>query len=100
MQSSWKFEVPEDKLIPTELRIKKDGVLVVYRRCTNEFAYIFEVYNNKDKSNESVISEIVSLMCAQSFDHGQEWRHVSTEQINKDYVDNQYKVTFRIKDSW
>lgn len=95
MQSSWKFDIPENKLIPTELRIKKGGVLVCYRRCTDEFAYIFEIYNNKRKSAESILKEIVRLMVAQSNNTVLEWKHISTEKIDTEYVDNRYKVKFK-----
>lgn len=100
MQSKWQFDIPSDQVIPTDLRIKKDKVLVIYRRRADEFAYVFDVYNDGDRPNEEIVTEIASLMCNQSFDHGAEWRYTSIEKIDTDYLDNRYKVKFRVKDSY
>lgn len=100
MQSKWQFVIPSDQVIPTELRIRKDNVSVTYRRCSDEFAYVFDIYNDGDKPNEEIVNEIASLMCNQSFDHGAEWRYTDIEKIDTEYLDNRYKVKFRIRDSY
>lgn len=102
----FEFCIPEGISIPTDLKVKKGKIIVNYHRdCDDSMTWHFTVYNAGSSSEaDNIIHEIIQLMCDQSFDHGAEWRMTSCEMGDScfnnflDYAD--FKVSFRIKDSW
>ena len=102
-----KFYIPNDEMIPTQLRLKVDDKYQVdYSRVPGEFAYEFEIYNmpqnNKGYADE-IIDKIVGLMVSQSYDHGVSWRETGREFIEEfsycDVSSYKYKVSFRVRDA-
>jgi hypothetical protein len=102
----FKFYIPEDENIPTELRAANDKYFVYYSRVYGEFAYRFTgfkrgaIKNNMTENDHNEIKEavrtIVRQMEFQSYDHGAEWR--MTDFIVEDYYEDIFKVKFRIRD--
>lgn len=99
------FYIPEDQTIPTKLRLKKGKTHIYYERLKDKFGYEFELYEIDSKEQaEEIVKETASIMCSQSYDHGQEWRVVSIGCI--EFNDNswgkngKWQVEFRIRDSY
>lgn len=101
--------IPEGEVIPTRLRllIEKDegpDIRIDYTRSSG-LSYEFSLYNvtSKEEADE-IIHQIAMEMCNQSYDHGQEWRteEIETlrEEINSFIQVVEYKVSFRVKDSY
>lgn len=88
--------------IPTQLCLSVDGTKVYYKRLTESFGYDFTIYDSEERAMQ-IVTEIVSVMESQSYDHGSEWRHTNIEIISKDrevYEPCVVRVYFRIKDSY
>lgn len=105
MKSEIKFYIPEDQIIPTKLRLKKDKVHIYYTRLNNKFGYEFELYElDSEEQGEEIVKETANIMCNQSYDHGQEWRVVSIDCIEFNDENwrksGKWQVEFRIKDSY
>ena len=105
MSNNIKFYIPEDQIIPTKFRLKKDKVHIYYERLNDKFGYEFELYEIDDKEQgENIVEEIANMMCSQSYNHGQEWRIINIECV--EFNDNswgksgKWQVEFRIKDSY
>lgn len=105
MSNNIEFYIPEDQIIPTKLRLKKDKVHIYYERLNDKFGYEFELYEIDDKEQgENIVEEIANMMCSQSYNHGQEWRIINIECVEfNDYSwgkSGKWQVEFRIKDSY
>ena len=100
--NKYKFYIPEGILVPTDLRLKKDNVTIVYRRDKEDsLTWHFDLYNVSNMEEaESIIHELISMMSDQSFDHGAEWRLVSCDLVVSSSIYVSYLVKFRIKDTW
>ena len=99
------FYIPEGKIIPTKLRLKKDKVHIYYKELDDKFGYEFKLYEIDSKEQgENIVKDIANIMCNQSYDYGSEWRIVNIECIkfNDNYwsKSGKWQVTFRIKDSY
>ena len=91
------FYIPKDEKIPTDLRLKVDGVDVYYERIKGGFR--FYVYVDSDENALEIVKAITEQMI---FDHdesqhGVSWRTVSTEIIDDSWgfrkiVDWKYRV--------
>lgn len=96
----------EHEVIPTKLRLKvtDTNIIINYNR-TAEGYWEFDLYEiTSEEQAQALIEQIASMMCNQSYDHGQEWR---TERIDKvrceinNFIKHaEYIVKFRIKDSY
>ena len=105
MNNKIEFYIPEDQKIPTRLRLKKGNTHIYYERLTDNFGYEFELYNlDSQEQGEEIVREAATIMCNQSYNHGQEWRMVSIECIvfndNSWGKSGRWEVEFRIKDSY
>lgn len=105
MNNNIKFYIPEDQIIPTKLRLKKDDINIYYERLNDKFGYEFELYEINDKEQgEEIVKEIANIMCNQSYNHGQEWRIVNIQCIefnDNSWIKNgKWEVEFRIRDSY
>ena len=91
------FYIPKDEKIPTDLRLKVDGIDVYYERIKGGFR--FYVYVDSDETALEIVKAIAEQMI---FDHdesqhGVSWRTVSME-ITEDtwgfrkIVDWKYRV--------
>lgn len=91
------FYIPKDEKIPTDLRLKVDGIDVCYERIKGGFR--FYVYVDSDEKALEIVKAIAEQMI---FDHdesqhGVSWRTVSME-ITEDtwgfrrIVDWKYRV--------
>ena len=97
------FYIPQDKAIPTELRLKVDGQYdVYYKKFTNIFAYRFSFFKCQGitmEMAEAIVDEIVPQMIDQSYDHGAQWK----EYWDREFVENDYEIQitafFRIRDA-
>lgn len=103
--SKVEFYIPEDVILPTELRAKKDHLSIKYNKVLGDFAYNFDVYNLKsEEEGLEVVKEMAQIFCDQSYDHGQEWRVERIDTITCDingFIQHaNYIVKFRIKDSY
>jgi hypothetical protein len=92
--------------IPTALMlsIDKKSYQVKYRRNEDNFGYTFEVVGwgkpTPDvETAKEIVSEIVKIMCDQSYDHGAEWRMTEISRVEATYG-IAFDVRFRIKDSF
>lgn len=105
MNNEINFYIPEDQVIPTELRLKKGKVHIYYERLNDKFGYEFRCYEIDSKEQgEEIVKEVANMMCNQSYDHGQEWRVVSIDciEFNDDSWGKigKWQVEFRIRDSY
>lgn len=105
MNNSIEFYIPEDQMIPTQLRLRKGKVHIYYEELKDKFGYEFALYEiDNQEQGEDIIKEIADIMCSQSYDHSQEWRIVSIECIvfnDNDFGKNGlWQVEFRIRDSY
>lgn len=97
------FYIPQDKVIPTELRLKVDGQYdVYYENSPNDFSYRFSFFKFQGITMEmarAIVDEIVSRMIDQSYDHGAQWK----EYWGREFVENDYKIQitafFRVRDA-
>ena len=97
------FYIPQDKAIPTELRLKVDGQYdVYYEKFPYDFAYRFSFLKSQGITLEmarTIVDEIVSRMIDQSYDHGAQWK----EHWGRDFVENDYEIQitafFRVRDA-
>lgn len=100
--------IDESKTVQTELAVEVDGTRIYYRRLTNNFGYTFWAIIGFKENEETAIKEVdaaidtvIATMCAQSYDHGSEWRLVRKEvDIHLLERYGQYQVTayFKIND--
>ena len=100
------FYIPQDKAIPTELRLKVDGQYDVYYEkfplVCDDFAYRFSFLKPQGITPEmarTIVAEIVSRMIDQSYDHGAQWK----EYLGRDFVEDDYEIQitafFRVRDA-
>lgn len=99
-----KFYIPEHQEIPTELRLIAEDKHVIYRRLQDAFGYDFEFFSGEsvDEAME-IAKKLAEIMCAQSFDHGSEWRIVSVnpvQQCERFKIGETIRVLFRVRDSY
>ena len=98
------FYIPDDEIIPTQLRVKIDDKYdVYYSRVHDEFAWDFTFYNEAKDCYETLLDEMVFRMCSQSEDHGSSWRETKREIIEKSedrWSSIVVRVYFRIRDAW
>ena len=91
------FYIPKDEKIPTDLRLKVDGIDVYYERIKGGFR--FYVYVDSDEKALEIVKAITEQMI---FDHdesqhGVSWRTVSIEIAEdtwwfKRIIDWKYRV--------
>lgn len=102
--------IDRSKIVQTELTVDVGNIRVDYTRLVDTFGYAFWVVIGITEDEEAAVKEadtaidtIIETMCAQSYDHGSEWRLVRKE-VNTDLLDRYglYRVTayFRVKDSY
>lgn len=97
------FYIPKDQTIPTQLRLKVDGMDVYYDKVSDVFAYDFTMWGKAREHGTAIVDELVHILCNQSYDHGSEWRETKREVIEKGVMDWEptvIRVHFRIKDSY
>ena len=88
--------------IPTQLCLSVDDTKVYYKRLNESFGYDFTIYDSEERAMQ-IVTEIVSVMESQSYDHGAEWLHTNIEIISKDrevYEPCVVRAHFRIRDSY
>lgn len=81
-----------------------DGRQVSYERIPDKFGYDF-LYCCGETQDEAIAitKHLASIMCDQSYNHGQEWRVVSIEIVNQEErykIGEIVRVQFRIRDSY
>lgn len=95
----------EHETIPTKLRLMVEDTDITINYYRSDKGWEFSIYNiTSAEQAQAIIDQITSMMCAQSYDHGQEWR-VSEVIQNRCEINNLFKVAeftvvFRIKDSY
>lgn len=97
------FYIPKDETIPTQFRLKVDGMDVYYDKVYGEFAYDFTLWGEARDNSTAIVDEIVRRMCNQSYDHGAEWRERKREIIeqgDEEWSALVIRVYFRIKDAY
>ena len=97
------FYIPKDETIPTQLRLKVDGMDVYYEKVDGEFAYDFTLFGKAKAKPTEIIDQIVSVMCNQSYDHGSEWRESRRKVLHSPVEEWDHliiRVYFRIKDAY
>lgn len=99
------FYIPKDETIPTQFRLKVDGMDVYYEKVDGEFAYDFTLFGKAKETATEIVDRIVSIMCNQSYDHGAEWREIKTKRMIlyspvEEWDHLIIRVYFRIKDAY
>ena len=97
------FYIPKDQTIPTQLRLKVDGLDVYYDKVNDAFTYDFTLWGQARKNGTAIVDEIVRRLCNESYDHGAEWRETKREVIEEGVEDWEpivIRVYFRVKDSY
>ncbi len=79
------FYIPKDEKIPTDLRLKVDGVDVYYERIKGGFR--FQIYVDTDEKALEIAQEITQQMIwdHDESQHGVSWRTVSLEIIEDEW---------------
>lgn len=106
-----KFYTRPGQIIPLELALIVDEELVVrynksYVYEDGSFAYSFIIENGLNYDQEyidSVLEEIISALCTQSFDHWARWRELKDRRYKVEVSDTNevvYFVFFYIRDSY
>ena len=100
--------INESQTVQTTFAVDVNGRQVTYEKLNNEFGYILHTVNGVNEDKETAIKEsdaaidtVIETMCAQSYDHGSEWRLVRKEvDIHLLERYGQYQVTayFKIND--
>lgn len=93
---------PLDK-VQTRMTARVDGVLVDYFESPRGLEYTFHVF--RDVPTDRAVAAVHKLAVAmrdQSYDHGQEWRIIEElyAEPTPDNHNHQFRVKFRIKDSY
>ena len=97
------FYIPKDEKIPTDLRLKVDGIDVYYERIKGGFR--FYVYVDSDEKALEVVKAITEQMI---FDHDESqhgvlWRTISLAVVPQD---ERYRINtivdwiYRVRDSY
>ena len=97
------FYIPKDQTIPTQLRLKVDGLDVYYNEVEDEFAYDFTLWGKAINNATAIVDELVRILCYQSYDHGSEWRETKREVIEESGMEWEplvIRVYFRIKNPY
>lgn len=103
--NNWKFYIPKNETIPTKLEVRSDSYAVQYWRLNDCFGYGFSVMKLTtdawitEEDERAVVEEIVSIMRNQSYDHGAEWRVVSTERVDEGRYLPWWCVKLRVRDA-
>lgn len=97
-------QVMQSKPIQTYLELDVNGIFVHYYQNPEAFQYIFKIDRDVPAQDASdAVTEIVRMMCHQSYDHGAEWRQVGQTEYEAPSEYKYYhtfKVDFRIRDSY
>lgn len=97
-----KFHTPQSETIPTQMRLKVDGVDVYYDKVPGKFAYTFKFFKIQDVTMElakTIVDEVVDRMKEQSYDHGAQWRETSCRSVYEDEYDITITVFFYKRDA-
>ena len=102
MNDEIKFYIPDDEVIPTQLRLRVDGVDVYYEKLKEPgcIAYQFEFFRfqiSEEKGRE-IVDRIAHIMEGQSYDHGASWRIISITPAHT-ALGLRYVVRFRLRDA-
>lgn len=98
-------QIMEPKLIQTCLAVEVDGIRVDYRKTPSKFEYEFSVLLRTTNPvitrtmADEAIERVADMMCAQSYDHGSQWRRVCKETFTDKYGQYIAKIEFRIHDA-
>lgn len=106
-----KFYTQPEQIIPLEFALIVDEELIVHyeRTCDfkdGSFSYRFRFENGLNYDQEyidSVLEEIVSTLCTQSFDHWARWRELRDRRYKVEMPrinEVVYLVFFYIRDSY
>lgn len=101
--SEIKFYIPEDKTIPTDLRLYVDDVYVKYKTIDGGFA--FHVLLDDEEKAMEIVSEIVQQMIREHDEsqHGVSWRTVSLEVVSQEKwykIGTMIEWKYRVRDSY
>ena len=96
------FFIPSSETIPTQLRVKVDGVDVYYDKVPGKFAYTFKFFKFQGVTMElakTIVDELVRRMENQSYDHGAQWRETACRNVYEDEYDITITVFFYKRDA-
>lgn len=102
------FYIPSYQTIPTELRLRGEGVDVYYHHLPDVFGYEFSVYHPGAKEapaaapDRELVEDIAHKMCSQSYDHGASWRIRGVQLVHAaEFLTdcNTFHVLFRVRDA-
>lgn len=108
MSKKFNFYIPKSQTIPTDLRLKGEGVDIKYEKLPDAFGYEFKVYHPGAEETPAVapdrelVEDIAHQMCNQFFDHGASWRVTKIKMVHsaeKWWDCNIFHVLFRIRDA-
>ena len=75
-----------------------DGRQVSYERVPDKFAYDFRFCCGETQEEAiATTKHLASIMCYQSYDHGQEWRVTAIEPVDQEELNSGKKITWNIK---
>lgn len=95
------FYIPKDEKIPTDLRLKVDGVDVYYERIKGGFR--FQIYVDTDEAALEIAKEITQQMI---WDHDESQHGVSWITVSLELVEDERKFRrivewkYRVRDSY
>lgn len=98
-----RFFIPEDEVIPTDLRLYVDGIYVTYKHFDSGFRFF--IYLDDEEKAMEVAKEIVQQMKIDHDEsqHGVSWRTISLEIVPQE---GWYKTStiidwkYRVRDSY
>jgi len=95
------FYIPKDEKIPTDLRLKVDGVDVYYERIKGGFR--FQIYVGTDEAALEIAKEITQQMIR---DHDESQHGVSWQTVSLEIIEDEWKWRrivewkYRVRDSY
>ena len=96
------FYIPQSESIPTQMRLKVDGLDVLYDKIHGNFAYTFGFYKFQGVTKElanTIVDELVHRMENQSYDHGAQWRETRCRNVYEDEYNITITVFFYTRDA-
>ena len=97
-----KFYIPEDTIVPTQLRLRVDGDIDVYydRSTSGGWTFKFFKFQNVSREMAETIAEMVwEKMVFQSYDHGASWRECGVRDVKEDEYEIEITVNYRVRDA-
>ena len=97
-----RFHIPKDQIIPTDLMLKVDDIMVRY--CKIQGGFVFDVFTYDVEEARDIVQAVVKQMIVDHDEsqHGVTWETVSLIQVsNASWIGcHSFAWIYRVRDSY